>query len=410
MPNPSPARRCREARLSTSSSTHRLHTMSKPTHSRTALALATLALVAACGGESSAPMSAQEFAAAVRPDAPRSDRLRALAAGSGSTAAAAATITNEQLFQWARLTYPELFPGTPSTLTVPYEGKVFDVRAFPNGNYLGVSNGVAYGLGSFTGGNLQDFGSVQTYADMVCSKVSCTPTGGGGGGTGSLNGCTQGFSEAMRTGNTYRVVYISSVLVAPSSTGEYTIDGVVNGPSSFEGTSATKVTTTTRGSQFGVPVDATILSYHVSTGNDLTRTLGTEATATIQGFPASIKAVFAAPASVNDEFTLATGTSLTKSETMTSTTSVQGLPFPIPPSTVTSSTTYTYEGRDTVSVQGRTWDTCRYRSTTADSPGYTLSWFIYGKGLAAKIEDYTAGGTVQYRGELKSATMNGASL
>ena len=385
--------------------------MFKPTQSRTALALAAVALVAACGGESNAPMSAQEFAAAVRPDAPRSDRLRALAAGGGSTAAAAATITNEQLFQWARLTYPELFPGIPATLTVPYDGKVFDVRAFTNGNYLGVSNGVAYGLGSFTGGNLQDFGAVQTFADMVCSKVGCTPTGGGGGGgTGSLNGCTQGFSEAMRTGNTYRVVYLSSVLVTPASTGEYTIDGIVNGQASFEGSSATKVTTTTRGSQFGVAVDATILSYHVSTGNDLTRTLGTEATATIQGFPATIKAVFAAPASVNDEFTLAAGTSLTKSETMTSSTSVQGLPFSLPPSTNTSSTTHTYEGRETVSVQGRSWDTCRYRTTTADSPGYTLSWFIYGKGLAAKMEDYTAGGTVQYRGELKSATLNGSAL
>ena len=363
--------------------------MSMPTHSRTALALATLALVAACGGESSAPMSAQEFAAAVRPDAPRSDRLRALAAGSGSTAAAAATITNEQLFQWARLTYPELFPGIPSTLSVPYEGKVFDVRAFANGNYLGVSNGVAYGLGSFTGGNLQDFGSVQTYADMVCSKVSCTPTGGGGGGTGSLNGCTQGFSEAMRTGNTYRVVYLSSVLVAPASTGEYTVDGVVNGSASFEGTSATKVTTTVRGLQLGVTVDATVLSYHVSTGNDLTRTLGTEASASFQGFQATIRGVYAAPASVNDEFTLGLGSSLTKSETLTSSTVVPGVPLPIPPTTATTNTTHTYEARESVSVQGRSWDTCRYRTTTADSPGYTLSWFIYGKGLAAKVEGFT---------------------
>lgn len=385
--------------------------MLKLPHSRTVLALAVVALVAACGGQSTAPMSAQEFAAAIRPDAPRSDRLRALAVGSGSTAAAAVTITNDQLFQWARLTYPDLFPGTPTTLTVPYEGKVFDVRAFPNGNYLGVSGGVAYGLGSFTGGNLQDFGAVQTFADMVCSKVNCTPTGGGGGGgTGSLNGCTQGFSEAMRTGNTYRVVYLSSVLVTPASTGEYTIDGVVNGSAAFEGTSATKVTTTTRGSQFGVSVDATVLSYHTSTGNDLTRTLGTEVTATIQGFPATIRAVFTAPASVNDEFTLGLGTSLTKTETATTSTVVQGLPFPIPPTTNTSSSTHTFEARESVTVQGRSWDTCRYRTTSPDSPGYTLEWYIFGKGLAAKVEGYTAGGTVEYRGELKSAVLNGSPL
>jgi hypothetical protein len=385
--------------------------MSQLQHSRLALSLAALSLVAACGGESSAPMSAQEFAAAIRPDAPRSDRLRALGVGGGSTASAATTITSDQLFQWARLTYPDLFPGTPATLTVPYEGKVFDVRAFPNGNYLGVSGGVAYGLGSFTGGNLQNFGAVQSFADLVCSKVNCTPTsGGGGGGTGSLNGCTQGFSEAMRTGNTYRVVYLSSVLVTPASTGEYTIDGVVNGSATFEGAAATKVTTTTRGSQFGVAVDATVLSYHTSTGNDLTRTLGTEVTATVQGFPATIKAVYTAPASVNDEFTLGLGSSLTKTETVTSSTAIQGLPFPTPPTTNTSSSTYTFEARESVSVQGRTWDTCRYRNTTAGSTGHTLSWFIYGKGRAAKIEGYSAGGTIEYRGELKSAVLNGGAL
>lgn len=378
---------------------------------RSALALAVIALVSACGGESTAPMSAQEFAAGIRPDAPRSDRLRALAAGSGSTAAAATVpITNAQLFQWARLTYPELFPGNPTPLTVPYEGKVFDVQAFANGNYLGVADGVAYGLGPFTAGNLQNFGPVQQYADMVCSKVTCTPSGGTGGGTGALNGCTQGFSEAMRTGNTYRVVYLSSVLVGPASTGEYTVDGVVNGPATFEGSSATKVTTTTRGSQFGVAVNATVLSYHTAAGNELTRTLGTEVSATVQGFPSTIKAVYTAPASLNDEFTLGVGASLTKTETATTSTVIQSLPVPLPSNTATSTTTYKYEARESVSVQGRTWDTCRYRNTSPGTPGHTLTWYIYGKGLPAKMEGYSATGAVEYRGELKSATVNGAGL
>lgn len=383
--------------------------MTQPYIPRTVLALAVAALVAACGGEGTSP-SAQEFASAIRPNAPHSDRLRALGVGGGSTGAAATAITNAQLFQWAVLTYPELFPGTAIPLTVPYEGKVYDVRAFLNGNYIGVADGVAYGYGPFVGGGLFSFGPVSQFADLVCSKVNCGSTGGGGGGTGALNGCTIGAAESLRTGSTYSAVYVSSVLVAPTSSGEYTIQGTVNGPTAFEGQTAVKSTITTRGTQFGVTLDATVLSYQVAADNDLVRTLGSEASITFQGFPATTKMVFAAPASLNNEFTLAVGSSLTKTETATSTTVIPSLPIPVPPSTNTSSATHTFEARETVTVLGRSYDTCRYKMVTPESAGATTSWYIYGKGFPAKVEATSAAGAVEYRSELKSGTINGAAI
>lgn len=144
---------------------------------RRALALASLVFLVACGGGSADP-TAQPFVAGISSDTPQPDRLRTLATGSGSTAAAATAITNAQLFEWAQQTYGDLFGGSPTTLQVPHEGKVFDVRAYASGNFLGVADGRAYGLGPFTNHELVDFGAVQDYAGLVCSVVSCAAPGG----------------------------------------------------------------------------------------------------------------------------------------------------------------------------------------------------------------------------------------
>lgn len=391
--------------------------MSKQHTSRTVLALAALAVLAACGGSEAPRSSAQTFTDALASTATpaHSDRLRALAVGvgGGSTSAAAGPITNAQLFQGAEVIFPDLFPTLtpPTTINdLPYQGRVFQVKAYNNGNFLGISSdGVVWGLGPYTGGNLVQFGAVQGFADLVCSRINCGGTGGTGGGGGALNGCTEGASVALRAGNRYTANYLSSVLVAPTSTGEYQIEGEVEGNASFEGQSTVRVRNKVRGSQFGFAVDSDVLAYMQAGENDLIKSIGTEATATVGGFLATTKSVFN-PASVNTEFTLAVGGTLTKTDTMTSTVTAASIPFPLPPTTASTTSTYTYEARETISVLGRSWDTCRYRQTTQGSPGVTYSWFIFGRGFAAKVEHRNDAGTPEYRGELRSATINGAAL
>lgn len=382
--------------------------MTQPYLHCTALALAAAALVAACGGESSTSMTAQDFVARISTNAPSSDRLRALSVGGGSSGAAATTITNAQLFQWAQLQYPELFgTATPAVISnLPYDGKLFDVRDFGNGSYLGVANGRAYGLGPFTNGALVDFGAVQSYADMVCSKVNCAPTGGGGNGT--LNGCTLPASEALRTGNRYTAVYVNTVLLPTASSGEHTVEGVVDGPASFEGQSAIKVTNTVRGFQSGQNVNATVKSYQQIAANDLTGTLGAETETSVAGFSLTMRTVYN-PVDLNTEFTLSPGASMNKTFSTTST--YVNAPFPLPPSTGSGTTAITYEGRETITVLGRSFDTCRYKDVAqvaGSTPGY--SWYIYGKGIPARHESRNAAGAVVERSELKSATINGAAL
>lgn len=388
--------------------------MSHPTTLRSALALAVAALIAACGGGEAPSSAAQSFtdALASTPAPARSDRLRALAAGvgGGSTAAAAGPITNDQLFAGAQAIFPSLFPASPAPTTInnlAYQGRVYTVKAYANGNYLAIStDGVVWGLGPYTNGALVQFEAVQAYADLVCANIDCG--GGGTGGGGSLNGCTIGAAEALRTGNTYSAVYVSNVLVAPTSTGEYTVTGRVDGSATFEGQSVIKVSSTIKGVERGQAVDVIDTAYEQIAENDLVRSVGNEAQATFGGFNATLKTVFTPP-TLNTEFTLAPGASLTKSVTSTSTTVAAGLP-PLPPSTGTSTTTHTYEARETVSVLGRTYETCRYKSVTSGSDSSEYSWYIVGRGLPAKSESRTAAGTVQHRAELKSATINGAPI
>lgn len=87
-----------------------------------------------------------------------------------------AIITTEQLFLWAQATYPQLFPDSPPIVSVNHEGRTYAVRAYANGNYLGVSDGEAYGLGPFTNGALQAFGPLWSFSTPVCERIGCGPS------------------------------------------------------------------------------------------------------------------------------------------------------------------------------------------------------------------------------------------
>lgn len=406
--------------------------MSKLRPNHTLIALAAAALVAACGGGDAPRSTAQTFADALgSTTAPApSDRLRALGSGGGTTAAAAGPITNAQLFQGAEAIFPALFPTSPAPVTIDnlaHEGRVYQVKAYANGNYLGIaSDGTLWGLGAYTGNVLTSFGTVQSYADLVCSRINCGGTGGTGGtgGSGSLNDCTLPASQVLVAGSRIDAVYVYNGMI----TGEQTVQSVVDGPGTFRGQSATQTTSTTTGSntvsQGGFNITTTITtrtrSYSQAAANGLTRTLGAliEATTTTQlpslpGLPplpgtstTVTSETYYTPPSENTEFTLSLGQSLTKNENITTT--VTGGPGSGSPLSSTGSTTYTFEARESVTVPAGTFNSCRYRIASPADNSTQLSWFIVGKGVMAKSQQTSTAGTQTI--ELKSGTLNGQRL
>jgi hypothetical protein len=374
---------------------------------RNVLALAVTCLVAACGGESPAPSSVQSFVASITPDAPKSDRLKTLAVGGSAGVSAATAITNAQLFQWAQLQYPEIF-GAAAPIVIanyPFDGKLFDVRDFRNGSYLGVANGRAYGLGPFTNGALVDFGPVQQYADLVCARLNCAPTDGGGG---TVNACTMPASQALQTGNIWRATYVGVDFIPTSGSREYSVEGRVEGPAVFQGMSAVKSTTTLTDAALGsVPIQVAATYARAAQGG-LIETLANESEMTIGGFINRSRSVYTPP-DLNSEFALAVGGTLSKTVISIETSSVGGLPLPPQGRTETVTTNYKYEARENIAVQGRSYDTCRYR--IGDATGfYGLQWYIVGKGFLARYEQYTSSNALASRIEMKSGTFNGAPL
>ena len=391
--------------------------MSHPALRPVAAALALSTLLVACGGQSETPTS--EALAPVA--APLSLQMHALAAG--RPRALAVAITNEQLFAWAQRTYPALFgTAAPQTLTIEHAGKTFDVRFFAaTGNYLGVANGEAFGLGPFTGNALQSFGAMQQYAELVCANGACGegPGGGGTGGTGgSLNDCAGPAWASLPTGYRTRVIYAYRGII----TGDQTIEAVIDGNATFEGQTARQITAKTNGSNTAqgitVPITTVLKSYQVAAANGLVDTLGslidsTTGGITIGGFTTpdttlSTKVVFDPP-EPNSEFTLALGGSLTKTTTSRSTTLASSIGVPAVGTTITStgSVTHTYEARESVTVPAGTYSTCRYRASRSNGDA-TVNWFIVGKGLMVKSEVRTSAGTQVI--ELKSGTLNGAPI
>jgi hypothetical protein len=369
------------------------------------------ALLAACGGGETAQTPAQSFATRIATEAPVAGTLPIAASVAKRAAAAAAfVITNDQLFQWVQLELPELFGTAPPNViaNLSFQGKPFDLREYVGGLYLGIYDGRVYVLGPLTNGQLVDLGVVQSYASNVCSRIDCTGTGGGtGGGNGTLNGCTLPASEGLRVGNRYSAVYTSEVFAPLASSGEYTSEGVVEGSVTFEGQSAIKVSNRVRGSQQGHEIDTTSIAFEQIGDNGLTRSLGSETVASFAGMSLTLRTVNN-PAFVNTEFTLQPGQSI--DQTYSSTSTYIDAQFPLPPTTGSSTSRITYEGRETITVLGRSYDTCRYRSTSGNDDPISYVWYIYGKGFPARIESRDSAGTVLGLNQLKSASINGAGI
>lgn len=393
------------------------------------VALGFTALLAACGGSETPPGTTQQAREFVQRIVNEASPARATLTPSAPPVApqsATPTITNDMVFAFAQTTFKDLFPVDQAPVVISnlaYEGKVFDVRGYRNGNYLAVSStNEIWGLGPYTGNALTSFGPVSGYACQIvpssCVPVDPPPSAG-------LNECIDPAASSLPTGFRLNLVftYTGSVIG-----GDQTVESVIDGPATFEGQSAIQVTSTTTGTNTvnagGFSVTTTISTkvrtYEQKGNNGLVKTLGllTDATTTTTSppiggvtlpptsFTTSSKTLFTPPTE-NIEYTLALGKSLDKTTTQTST--VTAGPGAGAPITTTGTTRFTFEAKESIALaNGKTYSACRYKTSNVDGTGASTTWFLVGKGVPLRTQSIVDGKTQTI--EMKSGSYNGTPL
>lgn len=377
-------------------------------HFRNSLpALAVAALISACGGGDDAADGATAFAG----------RMRAAAAPTVVTTtatAAATTVTATMALDWAEYKFPDLFPKAIAINYNPvvYQGVTYTAREYRGAwgsRYLGVTpDGRIFGLGDFTGNNLQQFNDIAHWsAQILADQCSVYPGSCGNPPPGPLNECADPEAATLPTGYRLKTVYEFT----GTSTGEQTMETVIDGPGfDFGGQSAIRVTSEMSGTAVvqGTPVttNSKMETFQQLGANAVTRTLGDRVEMSFGPFFSSKTSTSYNPARENLEFHIGLGQSVTITSTATTTTIE---PPGSPPSTATVTQTFRFEAKEPKTVLGRTYDTCRYRTDGINANSYTTTWFMLGRGVAVQIET-TLNGVVTDVQRLKSGERNGAPL
>lgn len=390
-----------------------------------AAAASVLALVSCGGGDSGPEAGAVQFASQMR-------ALGATPVAVTTTLATEVSVSADMVLDWAEYKFPDLFPKAAGARfpAVVYEGVVYNARAYsgPWGvRYLGITpEGRIFGLGDFTNNALQQFETIAFWSLQVLAD-QCGVNPGSCSGTnqpaGPFNGCSLPATQSLMTGNRLLATYA----ISGSSTGQFTLDAVVQGPGSFDGQSAIKLfsrieATTTAGGFTGSAMTEST-SYEQDAGGGFTRVLGIEASTTIPAVtlpgvgtvPASVstsRTVFD-PASLNVEMSIQPGQSINKSVTTINTGTTNGVASPA--TRLTTTDVYTFVRRESISVRGRSYNTCRYTdrdAAAASASSTTTSWFIDGLGIAVRTETVSnvAGQTQTEVTELVSGSFNGTPL
>lgn len=369
------------------------------------LAVACTGLLSGCGGDAPSgdtkmPHTGSANADAVSP----AGTLRTLAATAKDPGVPTVGITNAQLFQWAQRQYPLIFGTGLPLLTSNYrhENRSFDLRSFKDGAYLGISEGRVYGLGPYTNGKLEDFGPLQQYADAVCASGPC-------GDINALNGCTLSADQLLRAGHQQVSVYAVSNPSLSDQVGEATRTVSVMGPADFAGRSSIQTSVKYSLVLAGQRIDTITWHYDQVAAGGMMLSLGSETP--INGdvpVGARLRTVFDPPL-LNEEHSLQSGQSLIQHY---ATQSIRIGTGKTDPSTSTTKLNYwTYQGRESIVVQGRRYEACRYRQVDRlPFSAYSLKWMLVDKGLLVRQEARSGNGQLTSLLELKSATLDGEPI
>ncbi|WP_395701768.1 hypothetical protein [Aquabacterium sp.] len=315
------------------------------------------------------------------PSSHRIHRLPALPLlGYCALAMPAVTITPDQLFDWAQGHYPTLFPAGSVSFPWVDAGVHYTLRHYPGtGNYLGVADdGGVYALGDFTANRIQGLGPLSAFACQVAPGrcVGSNPLA-----SGPLYACADAQWNDHPDGFHITIRYRRSGYADD----ELVDDTVTEGMTVFEGQNVRQITelmtytrqvngqtqtATNRSTRYEVRLDG---GHYLSAGS-IVESSGPAGQSTA-------RQVYQ-PLMPHPERSLGIGQSVTVSAIKTVTPLV---PAGQPPSDAPVQTMTTFEARETIAVQGRSFDTCRLRIVDATSPStYTLVWMLPGKGVAAK--------------------------
>lgn len=317
-----------------------------------------------------------------------------------SVAAHAADAT--AAFEWAEWKYPELFPKGPASTRIDHLGTAYTVRSYGNGNHLGITDdGGIYGLGPYTAGALLRLGSLETYGALIRADRPVMYPWLAAPATG-LNECQPLAVVSQVPGTRYQVVLEG----VPPLLYRLTMTQEVIGPASF-GTQAATLTRLDTVAEVGSPaapytsrqeyrlfrealVDGRVREF----GEELTQTEGASA-------PVRTRTDFI-PDIVDGLYTIRVGQMSARNESGTLT----GLDPIQPARSHSRNTTRAFEARESITLDGRTFDTCRYRETQG-STLLSRSWVHVGTGLFLRID---LQGSVTQRLEMRTATLNGTPL
>ena len=223
-------------------------------------------------------------------------------------------------------------------------------------------------------------------------------------GTGGAGDCFN--TELFQVGTTWRL--------------EYNVSGFVNGTSvsdaevlrraDFAGYSALETEVTTTTSYTGLPaVATTVLNYADSVGGNLIEEYGNVVTASVSGINTRTVSTFVPPWR-DVKWTLGTGQTETYSYTLRSETSITGSPVPVPPSITETavSGTWTYNGREAVTVPLGTFNACKFTEATGGDTN--VLWYAPGTGITVKSVSTDGESNETITLEMTVGRVNGASI
>ncbi len=393
---------------------------------KTLMTATALLALAGCGGgdgNDSTETGAVQFAAQVR-------ALGVPQAGAVQTLETPGAVTATMVLDWAEYKFPELFPRAiglrlPAVL---FEGVLYNARAY-NGRwgvrYLGITpDGRIFGLGDFTGGALQEFNTIGFWsAQVLADECAVNPArcSGTNPPVGAFNGCGPTAQQAHAPGTK---LFVSYVLSGGGGSGQFTINAEVLAAGTFNGQPAARLFSRTEvRTTFNRVTNSSVTEttgYQRDAGAGFSSVIGVESResvpgAALPGFgtpPATVttsRTVFD-PGSVNVELSIPPGQSINK--VVRSRTSFNGGALPLTPTSFTE--THTFVRRETITVRGRSYNTCRYliRNSTGLAGTTITNWLIDGRGVAARTEAVSteSGGTQTIVTELVSGSINGVPL
>jgi hypothetical protein len=243
----------------------------------------------------------------------------------------------------------------------------------------------------------------------ACGGSSDAGAPAGGSPALNLNRCVDPAYMALPTGWSTAASYALTGAI----NGDETVTITIDGPATFEGATRTQIIQTTNQSVELGGVSSNMLTvtkgYYQAGSGDITRhgflDATTTTTAGVTGPTTENKLVYT-PAVVEQQYTLGLGKSYTSTEVVVVTPTK---PTPMPPSTISTTTTVTHVADETITVLGKSYDTCKVEFNTSGQ-GVVTAWYLAGKGMQVKLQLQSTNGVVTQLTELKSGTYNGTPL